>query len=205
MIVHDVHKRFGEWDAILKLPEPDARLPMTVAIHYFSRGIAQAAKGDAGAARQEQGKFREAVKRVPEDRVLMINPAHKVLAVAEHMLEGEIAFHEGKIEESVSTLRQGIEIEDSLLYMEPPEWIQSIRHTLGAVLVHEKRFAEAEAVYREDMKNWPENGWALLGLAKSLRGQGKTAEADAVQARFEKVWSRADTKITSSCLCVPGK
>lgn len=205
MIVHDVHKRFGEWDAILKLPEPDARLLVTVALHYFSRGIAYAAKGDTGAARQEQGKFREAVKRVPEDRVLAINPAHKVLAVAEHMLEGEIAFHEGKIEESVSTLRQGIEIEDTLLYMEPPEWIQSIRHTLGAVLVHEKRYAEAEAVYRQDLKNWPENPWSLLGLAKSLGGQGKTAEAAEAQKRFEKAWARADVKIASSCLCVPGE
>ena len=205
MIVHDVHKRFGEWDAILKLPEPDARLPMTVAIHYFSRGIAQAAKGDTEAARQEQQKFRDAVKRVPEDRILMINPARKVLAVAEHMLEGEISFHEGKIEESVSTLRQGIEIEDTLLYMEPPEWIQSIRHTLGAVLVHEKRYAEAEAVYRQDLKNWPENAWSLLGLAKSLGGQGKTAEADQARRRFEKAWARADMEITSSCLCIPMK
>ena len=121
------------------------------------------------------------------------------------MLEGEIAFHEGKIEESVSTLRQGIEIEDTLLYMEPPEWIQSIRHTLGAVLVHEKRFAEAEAVYRQDLKNWPENAWALLGLAKSLGGQGKTAEADQARRRFEKAWARADMEITSSCLCIPMK
>lgn len=205
MIVHDVHKRFGEWDAILLLAEPDETLPVTRAMHFFSRGLAYAAKGNVEAAKAEQAKFRAAVEKVPEDRIMMINPARKVLSVADHMLVGEIAFREGKIDEAVSALREGIAIEDTLLYMEPPEWIQSVRHTLGAVLVHEKRYAEAEKLYREDLEHWPENGWALLGLAKSLEGQEKTAEADQAERRFDKVWVRADLKITSSCLCVPGK
>lgn len=205
MIVHDVHKRFGEWDEILRMPEPEKRLPVTRAMHFFARGLAFVAKGMVGKAKEEQVKFRAAVSEVPEDRIMMINPARKVLSVADHMLEGEIAFREGKVEEAVSALREGIEIEDSLLYMEPPEWIQSVRHTLGAVLVHERRFAEAEAVYREDLDHWPENGWSLLGLARSLKGQGKTGEADQVQKRFEKAWARADVKIGSSCLCIPGE
>ena len=68
------------------------------------------------------------------------------------------------------------------------------------------RFAEAEQTYREDLARSPENGWALFGLAQSLRKQAKNDdEVDAVDARFRKVWAKADVQITSSCLCQPGK
>ena len=65
------------------------------------------------------------------------------------------------------------------------------------------RFAEAEQVYRDDLARFPENGWALFGLAQSLRRQGKEDEAAAIDARFQKVWSKADVQIKSSCLCRP--
>jgi hypothetical protein len=66
------------------------------------------------------------------------------------------------------------------------------------------RYAEAEQIYREDLARLPENGWSLYGLASSLRAQKKNlSEAAATNVKFHKVWSGADTKITSSCLCQP--
>jgi TolA-binding protein len=68
------------------------------------------------------------------------------------------------------------------------------------------RYAEAEQVYRDDLARLPDNGWALFGLAQSLRAQGKNdEEAKTTEAKFKKVWAKADTKITSSCLCQPMK
>jgi len=50
----------------------------------------------------------------------------------------------------------------------------------------------------------PENGWSLLGLAESLRKQKKNADEVAqTQAKFKKVWVKADLTITTSCLCQP--
>jgi TolA-binding protein len=86
--------------------------------------------------------------------------------------------------------------------MEPPDWLLPTRHTLGAVLVSAKRFEEAEKVYREDLAAWPENGWSLFGLAQCLEALDRKEEAAAVRKRFDSVWSRADTKLTSTCLCV---
>jgi hypothetical protein len=54
------------------------------------------------------------------------------------------------------------------------------------------RAAEAAQTYREDLQIYPENGWSLHGLAQSLRAQGKTAEAAAVEARFTTAWQQAD-------------
>jgi predicted Zn-dependent protease len=79
------------------------------------------------------------------------------------------------------------------------------RHSLGASLMQAGRFAEAEQVYRDDLARLPENGWALFGLAQSLRKQAKNdEEAAAADAQFSKVWAKANVQITSSCLCQPG-
>ena len=73
-----------------------------------------------------------------------------------------------------------------------------LRQSLGAVLLQAGRAADAEAVYREDLKQNPENGWSLFGLGQSLKAQGKTAEASQVEARFQKAWAQADVKLTAS-------
>jgi len=79
-----------------------------------------------------------------------------------------------------------------------------VRHSLGAMLMKQQRFAEAEQVYRDDLARLPENGWSLLGLAKSLRNQNKNADEVAqTEAKFKKVWANADLMITTSCLCQP--
>src|SRR5262249_15427999 len=75
---------------------------------------------------------------------------------------------------------------------------------LGAVLMKQQRFAEAELVYRDDLARLPENGWSLLGLAESLRKQKKNSDEVAqTQAKFKRVWAKADLTITTSCLYTP--
>jgi tetratricopeptide (TPR) repeat protein len=201
-IAMDVLMRFGRWDDILAEPQPPAAYPITNAYWRFKRATALAARGQVEDAVAEQARFREAVARVPADAMISINNAHKVLSIAEKMLAGEIAYRKGAIDESVRELKQAVSIEDDLLYMEPPEWIQPVRHTLGAVLVSAKRYDEAEEVYRADLLRWPNNGWSLFGLAQCLRAKGITAEAKSVERQFRKAWDRADTTIGSTCLCV---
>jgi hypothetical protein len=57
---------------------------------------------------------------------------------------------------------------------------------------------EAEAVYRDDLKRNPDNGWSLFGLAQSLRAQGKMEDAAATEARFQKAWTLADVTLSAS-------
>lgn len=197
--------RFGLWDDVLKEPAPPGYFKITTALWHYARGVAYAAKGMVAEAEVERTKFTEAAKNVPEDAMMSINKAHQILSIARHMLDGEIAYRRGSIDEAVSQLEKAIAIEDNLMYMEPPEWVQPVRHTLGAILVDAGRFDEAEKVYRADLREWPENGWSLHGLEKCLRARGATSEADEVEKRFQKTWAHADTKIGSSCLCVRAK
>ncbi|MCA9245325.1 MAG: hypothetical protein KDA32_15320 [Phycisphaerales bacterium] len=201
--VFDVLKRFGKWDAILREPQPPAYLPITTAMWRYTRGLAYAAKHDFPAAERERTAYKQAVANVPEDAMLAINKAHHMLKIAGLILDGEIAFQRGSVDEAVAKLREAVELEDQMIYMEPPEWIQPARHTLGAFLADAKRCKEAEAVYREDLKRWPENAWSLYGLSSCLRARGANDEAAEVEARLKVTTAKADTPIGSSCLCVP--
>ncbi len=203
----EVMVRFGMWGEILAEPNnyPDY-MPMTRAFHHAARAIALAAKGDPKRARAEQKIFLEKTKLVPEDDFLGNNTAIDILAVAAHMLEGEILVAENELDLGIAELRKAIALEDMLKYDEPPGWLIPVRHSLGAVLVQHGRFAEAEQVYRDDLRKLPGNGWSLFGLARTLVAQKKAPEeAKTTQAKFEKLWAQADTEITSSCLCQPGE
>jgi tetratricopeptide (TPR) repeat protein len=198
----DVLVRFGEWDEVLKLQKPPAELlPITVAFWHFGRATALNAKGRMTEAKAEQEEFRKAVAAVPQEALMAQNKAHAVLAIAELVLDGEILYRDGNKSGAVDKLREAAKLEDQLRYMEPPDYLQPARHALGAILLDSQRYSEAEQVYREDLKHWPENGWSLYGLTEALKAQQKP-EAAQIEERFKKAWAHADTQIAASCVCV---
>lgn len=192
--------RFGRWDQMLALSEPEGSFPIARALWRFARATSLAALERPAEARAEQKLFQEARAKVPKDAAFGNNAAADLLAVAEAQLEGEILIREGKMDAALAALREGVKREDALRYDEPPDWIQPVRHALGAALMRAGKHAEAEAVYREDLARWPENGWSLYGLGKSLRAQKKDAEDP--ERRFKAVWA-GEVEIRSSCICLP--
>jgi tetratricopeptide (TPR) repeat protein len=201
----EVMVRFGMWDEILAEPEKYTdKMWFTRAFHHAARAIAYAAKGDTANARKAQSVFLERAKLVPKEDFVSNNSCEALLDIVKPMVEGEILVAEGKIDEGIEQLLAAIQKEDALKYDEPPGWMIPVRHSLGAVLMKQQRFGEAEQVYRDDLARWPENGWSLLGLIESLRKQKKNADEIAqTQTRFKKVWAKADLTITTSCLCQP--
>jgi tetratricopeptide (TPR) repeat protein len=164
--------------------------------------VALAAVGRVGEARVELDRLRREIAALPAETMGVVNKAHEMLAIAERVLAGEVAYAEGDVGLAISRLKAAAAIEDRLIYMEPPEWAVPVRHVLGAMLVESGRAAEAEAVYLEDLREWPENGWSLFGLEQALRAQGRLSEAEAARGRFERAFARADAPIESSCACV---
>ena len=201
----EVMVRFGLWNDILSEPEHYTdKMWFTRAFHHAARAIAYAAKGDTAGARKAQSVFLERAKLVPKEASFGNNSCQALLEIVTPMVEGEILVAEGKIDSGIEQLRAAIQKEDALKYDEPPGWLIPVRHSLGAVLMKQKRFAEAEQVYRDDLARLPDNGWSLLGLANSLRKQNKNAgEVAQTQAKFESIWAKADLPITTSCLCQP--
>lgn len=200
----EVQMRFGHWDDILARPQFPEYVPFSRAIQHYARAVSYTAKEDMANAVKEQAAFAAARAVVPREATFGNNTASDLLDVAEALMNGEILFRSGKVEDGLAALREAVVREDKVRYDEPPDWIQPTRHPLGAALLQAGRFAEAEAVFRDDLAKLPGNGWGLYGLGRALRLQKKDAEAEKVEKEFERVWQKADIKIRSACLCLPG-
>jgi tetratricopeptide (TPR) repeat protein len=184
---------FGRWDDVLAEPLPPSDLRFPLAMAYYARGVAHAAKGQFAEAGTDLDTVKTINAATPADA-----ESKTAVSIAMHALMAEIAARSGKVDEGIAHFREALKIEDAGLYFEPPKWYYPIRQSLGAALLKAGRNAEAEAVYRDDLKRFPENGWSLYGLAAALRAQGKSAEAAAVEKRFAKAWANADVKLTAS-------
>ncbi|MDG1572562.1 hypothetical protein OZ410_09560 [Robiginitalea sp. M366] len=194
--------RFGKWNDILTFPEPAKEVKHLRLMRHYARGMAFIRKGKPGEAREEL----EAIAGLIEDPEMMAfiatpyNPSERLARVAHGVVAGELAALEGRGEEAIQHLQEAIAAEDALTYTEPSAWHIPPRQNLGAVLMDLGKFAEAEAVYREDLKRLRKNGWSLKGLQLALEAQGKTDEALQAAAAFRDIWKHADLNIQRSVL-----
>ena len=204
-VVPEALMRFGRWEEILKEPDPGDALPLARALWRYTRATALNALGRTNETAVERAAFSRAAAAVPKDRTMGNNPASDLLTIATLTLDAEIAAATNDFKTAIAKLGEAVSVQDDLHYDEPPDWIQPVRHTLGAVLMRAGRYPEAEGVYRADLKAYPENGWSLMGLRDALRRQGKESEADAIDQRFQKAWATADVKPRTTCYCQSGK
>ncbi len=194
-----VHEVFGKWQALLAEPAPPAdRLYLNGAWHYF-RGSAFAGLGEIKRAESEL----EALGTTSRDPALKdvlsgANPAGPILAMLYSGLSAEIAEARGRYTEAVLSFEQAVRMQDALNFNEPPDWPHSMRLYLGAVLLKTGRAKDAEGVYREELRDLRDNGWALFGLWQSVRAQGRTAEAQEIRERFDRAWRNADVVLSAS-------
>ena len=182
---------FGRWDDLLQLPLPPSDLPYASTMAHYARGVACAATGKWADAGTELDAVKQAAATATGDD-------KPVFDIAMHALMGEIAARKGQLDEAITHFQAAKGSEDGMLYFEPPTWYYPIRHSLGAVLLKAGKAAEAEQAYREDLKRFPENGWALFGLAQALHAEGKHTEAAQTDARFRRAWQEADVTLTAS-------
>lgn len=191
--------RFGRWDELLAQPMPPEGWLFMRGLWHYGRGLAFNGKGQPGDAERELQALHQAIEAVPAERTYGgFFKAREILAMAESVLAGELAARAGRFDEAVERLSAAVATQDTHWFTEPPPWYYPIRQSLGAVLLQAGRPADAEAVYREDLKRNPKNGWTLFGLAQALEQQGKAADAAAAKAEFQTAWKTADTQIPAS-------
>jgi len=198
-----VHLRFGNWQAVLDAPSPREDQPYALAMWRYARGIALANLGRVDEARREAAEFEVQAAAIPVDQMVFIVSAQAVMKVAREMLAGEIAYKAGDVDGAFRHLRQAVANEDALRYSEPSPWLMPTRHALGALLLDQGRYDEAEAVYRADLRRHAGNVWALTGLVECLEHRGAADEAKTARAQLDKARANATVDVRASCYCRP--
>lgn len=197
---------FGRWADVLAEPAPGEASPQVAGMVWYARGVAHAALGDAMSAQRAV----EALQVIADDQPR--GDARTLLQIALHALHGELSMRARQhldnasharealrlAEDAIKHFAEAVRLESALTFHSPPLWYYPVRHSLGQALLAADRPAEAERAYREDLRQFPENGWSLLGLAQSLTAQDRTREAEQVLRRYRIAWSEADVPLAGS-------
>ena len=193
--------RFGKWDEVLQEAQPDEDMKYAQVMWHYARGMAFANKGKLRKAKKEL-KLVEAC--ITDEAIIaldMLNfPTVNLSKMASLVLKAEIAGQKGKFEEKVAHIKKAVTIQDGLRYSEPPHFYYPLRQALGAALLEANKPVDAERVYKEDLVKFPNNGWSLFGLQKSLLLQKKKDAADAIKAEFDTAWEKSDVVLEASVM-----
>ena len=191
--------RFGMWEEMLAEPKPDIESEFMTGIWHYGRALAYIQTNRLPEAQRELRPLSAAQKAMSNvDHYIGFSTAKTLLTIAHEVVQGEIAYAEGRVLEALAHLERSVRLEDGLRYNEPPDWYFPLRHYLGAMLLDAGRPNEAEVVYAADLRRNPENGYSLFSLKIALEQQGKHNDAQVVAKRFERAWADATHKLTSS-------
>jgi tetratricopeptide (TPR) repeat protein len=163
---------------------------------------------DFDAALNEYAEFEKLYNNPPPLEQIFPGWTHEMyqarLDAIRHFVPGEIAIQRGAYDLAVRHLEKAVAAEDELGYGgEPPEYLQPIRHTLGAVYYMAGRYEDAERAYLEDLEEFPGNGWSLFGLSLALKAQGRSLEANRAERQYRVAWAKADVPpLTTTCECI---
>ena len=194
-----INKIFGKWEELLNTKPMVRGTPYLDGIWSYVIGSTYVATGDLSKAKIELQNIKRILTLDNVDQYRVgANPVSTVLSMADLALTGELYEAEGNIDAAINAYRSAVEIEDQNNYTEPPSWLQPMRHYLGSALLVSGQSAEAEAVYRRDLKWHRNNGWSLFGLWKSLEQQGKDEEAKKAYQDYQESWVDSDVTLTRS-------
>lgn len=204
--------RFSKWQEIIQqeLPEDQALYASTTAMMLYAKSVAHSAMENVAAAEQEKAAFLEAKAKVPNTWHVHNNLVFDILEIAEAMLDGELEYRRGNYEVASDNLRRSVALADSLAYDDPWGWMQPTRHALGALLMEQYHYEEAEAVYRADLAlddtlnracQRPNSLWSLHGRHKCLTRRGEKVESRLIKQQLDQALARAEVKVHASCFC----
>lgn len=196
-IPYYVAVKFKMWDAILEMKLETYDLKYPKAIRHYAEGMAHLGKGNLEKAKAELQELEILTKdeNLKEVTIWEINTVYDLVQISEKVLKAEILAHEKDFKTSIAILREAIAMEDALNYNEPPDWFFSIRHHLGQILIKNGQHRVAIELYEEDLKNYPNNGWAHHGLKQAYTLLNDTENVSKMEELIAKSWEYADFEI----------
>jgi tetratricopeptide (TPR) repeat protein len=211
-----VYLRAGAWESATRALEkssPDQSLKNMVelrdAMLEYTRGMSALDGGDIKAAAAASDALDGRVKTkpvVPPDDMpgmaamsmskdAMAMPVYSYLDVAAMELRASVLLAEGRGVESDAMFKKAADAEKELGYREPPFYIRPVEESRGDALLRAKRYDEAKQAYDAALKQRPDSGFALYGVAQADAAANRRSEATRDYARLLQAWSKADADL----------
>lgn len=196
-IPYYVDARFGMWDEILKEPMPQDKYSYAVGMWHYARGMALAHTGNIQDSETEYKKLSKIISKGKTDSNLG-DAGHNLLKISDAILAATLADVKGKEKLVLINLKKAMKIQHDMGYHEPPDWYFPVAQALGDAYLKWGHPQKAKEMYEQDLHQYPQNGWSLYGLAKSLRVLGENEKAARVEEEFKKAWKYADIPAPAS-------
>ena len=180
--------RFGKWDAVLGAPAIPQNYVYANVLWHWARGIAFARKNDIADAKKELA-YVQSNMNDPE-MLIVLQPYNAPIdgaKVAEKLLAGIIAEQQNDLPNAIALFKEAVKNEDAMIYNEPKDWLLPTKPYLGAALLKQGLFTKAAEVFKEDLKENPNNHWALKGLYESLQNQKNYKAAAVIKKQLDKI------------------
>lgn len=184
--------RFGMWNDVLALPDVSERLPFTLAMQHYGRGLAYAALGQAAAAGRELNLLTELAQSDALQNMNMRRPGvvGDLLGIAASLISARIERQAGNPAAELTALHQAVAYQDALPYSEPPLWHYPVRQTLGDAQLRAGQYQQANDTFAQDLIHFPINPWSLYGQEQAYKGLGmQTLE---IEKQRKEAWANAD-------------
>ena len=140
-------------------------------------------------------KIAAAVSKPPADPIspdAIASPLIQALSVASLELHAGVLVAKGKLEQGKKEFASAIAAEKDLGYHEPPMYIRPVGENEAVALIRAKDYDGAKAAYEDALKERPNSGFALYGLALVRELAGDAPGARESYQAFLKAWSTAD-------------
>ena len=212
--------RQGDWARVAEMArasKPDAHLPNLVflagQLATFAEGMDAVTRNDLTtadksakalddalvAAKKEPAEPKEKADRNPAGpvtRVVMpdakLPPLVSSLSIMAKELHASIAVARKDTAHAKQLFDEAAKAEADLGYREPPMYIRPATETEGQALLRSGDAAGAHAAFAAALRERPNSGFSLYGLAQSSEAAGDATAAHEEYSRFLAAWNNAD-------------
>ena len=181
--------RFGRFDEVLKVRDkPNGEI--NISMYDFSQGYAALKLGNMEKAKSISNALWELTNTTAAR--FRFHAGKDIVGTMAGILEGEIAWSEGKVEAAAESFKRATDYYENLNYDEPEPLPFSPRHWLGAAYMELGVFDKALEQYELDLIEHPHNIWGLWGTNQALDKLGRsesTIEQDLFKAEsYADIW-----------------